>query len=307
KAISNARVDATLRLPQAQRESQEALRDSERKFSAAFNQSPLAMTITSLDEGRLVEVNESFVRMSGYTREEALGRTTQELRLWVESERRDEALKLLLAGERISSFEARFRIKSGEERIGVIGSSVIEINSRPHALNSITDITERKRAEEAIGQLAAIVESSDDAIYSNDLNDVITSWNKGAEKLFGYSAEEVICNSIMMLIPPDREDEETRVLESVRRGEKIDRYETVRRRKDGALVKISLTVSPLRDKAGNVIGASKIARDITERKLVEQALAEGARQQQALYQLADHLHRAQSLDDVYAAALGAIS
>jgi PAS domain S-box-containing protein len=162
------------------------------------------------------------------------------------------------------------------------------------------------QAEEAIGQLASIVESSDDAIVSKDLNGVIMSWNKGAEKLFGYAAEEVIGKSIMILIPPDCADEETRILESIRRGEKVDHYETVRRRKDGALVKISLTVSPIRNKEGVVIGASKIARDITERKNVEQALAESARQQRALYLLADHLHRAQSLDDIYNAALDAI-
>src|SRR5262245_11886598 len=155
-------------------------------------------------------------------------------------------------------------------------------------------------------QLSAIVESSDDAIVSKDLNGVIMSWNKGAEKLFGYTAEEVIGKSIMIVIPPDRADEEARVLESVRRGEKIDHYETVRRRKDGSMVEISLTVSPLRDEAGNVIGASKIARNITDRKRAEQALAEGAQLQSALYLLADHLHRAQSLADVYNAALDAI-
>ncbi len=301
-----ARVEAILQVQRVRRESQEALRASERKFSAAFNQSPLPMVITSLDDERLAEVNENFVRLSGYTREEALGRTAKELRLLAEWDRRDEGMKLLRAGERFYGFEARFLTKSGEERNGVIRSSLIEINSRPHALSSFTDITERKRAEDAIGQLAAIVESSDDAIVSKDLNGVIMSWNKGAEKLFGYSAEEVIGKSIMILIPPDRADEETRVQESVRRGEKIDHYETVRRRKDGALVEISLTVSPVLDKEGNVIGASKIARDINERKRVEQALAEGARQQQALYQLADHLHRALSLDDVYNAALDAI-
>jgi PAS domain S-box-containing protein len=168
------------------------------------------------------------------------------------------------------------------------------------------DLAERNRAEEAVSQLAAIVESSEDAIVSKDLNGVIMSWNKGAEMLFGYAAEEVIGKSVMILIPPDRADEETRVLERVRRGEKIDRYETVGRRKDGALVEISLMVAPLRDEAGNVVGASKIARDITERKRVERALAEGERQQRALYQLADHLHRARSLDDVYDAALDAI-
>src|SRR5262245_26398426 len=188
----------------------------------------------------------------------------------------------------------------------MIRSSSIEINSRPHALSSFTGRTERKRAEDAIAQLAAIVESSDDAIVSKDLNGVIMTWNKGAEKLFGYEAEEAVGKSIMILIPPDRADEEAHILESVRRGEKIDHYETVRRRKDGSFVEISLTVSPIWDEAGNVIGASKIAYDITERKRVEQALAEGERQQRALYQLADHLHRARSLDDVYNAALDAI-
>jgi PAS domain S-box-containing protein len=179
-----ARVEAMLQLHRVRRESQEALRASERKFSAAFNQSPLPMIITSLDDMRLAEVNESFTLLSGYTREEALGRTPDELGLLTEWERRDEGLKLLQAGQRVYSFEARFLTRSGEERIGVVRSSLIEIDSRPHALSSFTDITERKR--------------------------------------------------------------------------------------------------------------------------VEQALAEGARQQQALYQLADHLHRAQSLDDVYNAALDAI-
>src|SRR5262249_52404094 len=204
--------------------------------------------------------------------------------------------------------EARVRRADGEWRwldsYAVPRST--ESGSVPGMIGCSADITERKQAEVATGQLVAIVESSDDAIYSNDLNDVIMSWNKGAEKLFGYSAEEVIGKSIMIVIPPDREDEERRVLERVRRGEKTDHYETVRRRKDGVLVEISLTVSPLRDKAGNVNGASKIARDITERKRVEQALAEGARQQWALYLLADHLHHAQSLEDVYNAALDAI-
>src|SRR5262252_7785641 len=97
--------------------------------------------------------------------------------------------------------------------------------SRPHAHSLFTDITERKRAEDAIGRLAAIVESSDDAIVSKDLNGVIRSWNKGAERLFGYAAEEVIGKSIMIVIPPERADEEVRVLESIRRGEMIDHYE----------------------------------------------------------------------------------
>jgi PAS domain S-box-containing protein len=108
----------------------------------------------------------------------------------------------------------------------------------------------------------AIVESSVDAIISKDLAGVIITWNRGAQRLFGYTAEEAIGRSVTMLIPADRPDEEPMILGRVRRGERIDHYETVRRRKDGSLVDISLTVSPIKDEAGNIVGASKIARDI---------------------------------------------
>ncbi|MBL6938483.1 MAG: PAS domain S-box protein [Alphaproteobacteria bacterium] len=118
---------------------------------------------------------------------------------------------------------------------------------------------------------AAIVQSSDDAIISKDLNGIITSWNKGAERLFGWRAEEIIGRSVLTLIPADRHDEEPGILGRIHRGERIEHYETVRQRKDGSLVDISLTVSPIRDVSGKIIGASKIARDITERKRAEEA------------------------------------
>src|SRR5262245_25579011 len=137
------------------------------------------------------------------------------------------------------------------------------------AVNLMVDITERKQAEAAMAQMAAIVESSDDAIISKDLNGVIRSWNKGAEKLFGYTAEEVIGKSMTILIPPERVDEEPHILERIRRGEQLDHYETVRRRKDGSVIDVSLTISPILDKSGKLIGASKIARDISDRKRIE--------------------------------------
>jgi PAS domain S-box-containing protein len=126
-------------------------------------------------------------------------------------------------------------------------------------------------------RLAAIVESSDDAIVTKTLDGIITTWNKGAERIFGYSADEVVGKPITLLIPPDRVDEEPRILAQLRRGERIDHYETVRIRKDGALRHISLTISPLFDDSGAIIGASKIARDITERKQIEQALSDERR------------------------------
>jgi PAS domain S-box-containing protein len=130
----------------------------------------------------------------------------------------------------------------------------------------LVDITDRKRAEQATQQLAAIVVSSDDAIVSKDLNGVITSWNRGAEQLFGYSAEEAIGKSVTILIPEELQDEEPKILARVRRGERIDHYETVRRRKDGSLIEISLTVSPIKGDNGSIVGASKVARDITDRR-----------------------------------------
>ena len=138
------------------------------------------------------------------------------------------------------------------------------------AVNMLIDISDRKRADMQAQRLAAIVELSDDAIVSKDLNGIITSWNHGAERLFGYTAEEVIGKPITMLIPPDRMGEEPEIIGRVRRGERVDHYDTVRRRKDGSLIDISLTVSPLKDADGRIVGASKIARDITERKRAQE-------------------------------------
>src|SRR5688572_16116934 len=123
----------------------------------------------------------------------------------------------------------------------------------------------RRNATEA-ALLAAIVQSSDDAIVSKDLNGIVTSWNQAAERIFGYTAEEMVGQSIQILIPPDRPDEEPAILARLRRGERIDHYQTIRRRKDGALIHVSVTISPVRNPQGEIVGASKVARDVTEQK-----------------------------------------
>ena len=135
----------------------------------------------------------------------------------------------------------------------------------------LVDITDLKRAAEATARLAAIVESSDDAIVGKDLNGVISSWNEGAERLFGYTAQEAVGRSITMLIP--REDEEQAILERIRGGERLKQYETIRRHKDGSMIDVSLTISPVKDVEGRIVGVSAIARDITERKRAVEALA----------------------------------
>src|SRR5688500_18675358 len=138
------------------------------------------------------------------------------------------------------------------------------------AVNVLVDISDRKQAELAQAQLAAIVESSDDAIVSKTLDGQIVSWNAAAERLFGYTAEEVVGGSITVIIPPERFAEEHEILARLRRGERIDHYETVRVHKHGRRLDISVTISPVRDRSGRVIGASKVARDITARKLADQ-------------------------------------
>jgi PAS domain S-box-containing protein len=131
---------------------------------------------------------------------------------------------------------------------------------------------QRQQAQRANALLSAIVQSSDDAIISKDLNAIITSWNRGAQQIFGYTAEEAIGQPVTLLMPPDRVNEEPGLLEQIRAGKRIEHYETVRRRKDGTLLDISLTISPLHDSNGRVVGASKIARDISDRKRVEATL-----------------------------------
>jgi PAS domain S-box-containing protein len=138
------------------------------------------------------------------------------------------------------------------------------------AVNMLMDLTEYRARDEAARRYAAIVEHSDDAIVAKDLKGIITAWNRGAERLFGYTAAEAIGKPVTMLIPADRPDEEPSILARIRLGERVEHYETTRQRKDGTHVEISLTVSPVKDERGRVIGASKIARDITERRRAEE-------------------------------------
>jgi PAS domain S-box-containing protein len=141
---------------------------------------------------------------------------------------------------------------------------------------------DRMKVQRSALQLAAIVESSEDAIVSKDLDGTIATWNDGAERLFGYTAEEAVGKPVTILIPNDRFDEEPKILERIRNGERVEHFETLRRRKDGSLIDISLTISPIRDSDGRIIGASKIARDITERKLMEAKLRESESRLQEL-------------------------
>ena len=248
----------------------------------------LAAAVDSSQDGIITENlssviqtwNKSAERIFGYTAEEAIN---QPILLIIPPDLHAEEASLLVRlrnGERIDHYETTRRRKDG--RLINVALTVSPVRDAKGitigAATIVRDITERKGAERVIaevqGLVSAIVASSDDAILSKDLDGVITSWNRGAERIFGYSAEEMIGSSILKIIPPDRHPEETAILSKLRRGERVDHYETVRCRKDGGLVDISITVSPLRDIAGNIIGASKIARDISEQKRAKTALHE---------------------------------
>ena len=187
----------------------------------------------------------------------------------------------LLRGEKLKAEDLEIIVERPDgERRHVIPAPRILKNVHGKitgAINSLFDITERKRAEVAAMRLAAVVQSSHDAIAAKTLNGIITDWNQGAERIFGYKPKEIIGKSVLTLIPEDRQSEEQEILTKIGRGESLDHYETVRRRKDGRLIDVSLTISPIKGPKGEIVGASKIARDITNQKQTERRLAEQAR------------------------------
>src|SRR5947199_7145933 len=239
-------------------------------LSRTFLDSALDCIITMDATGRVQEFNPASERVFGFTRNEAVGKELAELiippRL---RERHREGLShYLKTGEgpligKLIEIEALRR--DGSEILVALAINATQVNGSPIFTAYLRDITERKRAEETNRRLAAIIESSGDAIISIDLDELITSWNKEAERLFGYSADEIIGKPITVLVPPDRHNEELGIIERLRQGERVIRYETVHGRKDGTPLDISLAVSPINDESGHVIGASKIARDIPER------------------------------------------
>ncbi|HEX3102787.1 MAG TPA: PAS domain S-box protein, partial [Pyrinomonadaceae bacterium] len=183
----------------------------------------------------------------------------------------------VLATGTVSGLENHTILKSKTGRTIPIDDSAAPIkngNEIKGVVLVFSDVSERKEAGAVAAKLASIVRSSSDAIISKDLNGIITSWNKGAEQMFGYTAEEAIGSSVTMLMPGDRVNEEPGILERIRRGEVINHYETVRQHKDGHLLDISLNVSPVYDAQGRIIGAAKIARDMTQQKLAESAVRE---------------------------------
>ena len=217
--------------------------------------------------GIIISWNRAAERMFGYTADEAVGRS---IRMIIPADRQheeDTVLAHIRAGEPLTHFETVRQRKDGSLiPISLTVSPIYDDSGRVVGASKIArDTTDRIKGAEAARRLAAVVESSDDAIVTKTLDSIIMSWNPAAERMFGYTAAEAIGRSIRMLIPDHLQDEEDLVLSKIRAGEKVDHYETTRRRKDGTDLSISLTVSPIRNEAGQIVGASKIARDVTER------------------------------------------
>jgi PAS domain S-box-containing protein len=246
-------------------------------------------------EGRITFMNGVAECLTGWLEREAMGRPLAEVFQIVNERTREPgpnpALRALREGTVVGLANHTILIaRDGTERPIDDSAAPIRDDSGTAvgAVLVFRDVTDRRRAEEAQARLAAIVESSQDAIISKTLDGVIRSWNTGAERVFGYAPEEALGRSITLIIPPDRRDEEYEILARISQGERIEHFETIRVSKQGRLIDISLTVSPIRNREGRIIGASKIARDITDRKRVDKALAEANQRKDQFIALLAH-------------------
>ncbi len=250
-----------------------ALANSEKRFQAILDNSTAVIFLKDL-QGRYVLVNRRFEELFHLRQEEVLGRTDYALFPREVADRFTENDQKVITARGPIEVEERAPQSDGVHTYLSIKFPLDGPDGLPAGICGIaTDITDRKQLVDASRRLAAIVESSDDAIIAKDLHGTITSWNQGAERIFGYTAEEAIGRPVSMLAVPDRLNEMPEILRQIVQGIRVDHYETSRMGKNGQAVQVSLTVSPVRDESGEIVGASKIARDITERRRAEAELA----------------------------------
>ena len=243
-------------------------------FRDIFNASPMGIAVETL-EGQPLFVNPAFCSMLGFSEEELRSKHCVDFSP-PEDAQKDWALFQQLRAGSIDHYqlEKRYSRKDGSLVWGSLGISLLSSHPSPLVIAIVQDITDKKKAEEARLRHAAIVESTEDAIISKNLDAVIVSWNAGAQRIFGYTESEAVGQPLTILVPPELWDEENEILGRLRAGERIERYETTRDTKAGRKVAVSLIISPIKDSTGRLVGFCKLAHDITERKRAEQALCE---------------------------------
>jgi PAS domain S-box-containing protein len=272
------------------RRAERAMRASEARMRAIFAHAAVGIALADLS-GRVEECNPAFCSILGFSADELRERAIFDLSYAEDLPKVHDCVRELLHG---SAEHYRLEHRHLRKNGSVIWSNTTvtvlrnEEGEPTQFVVILEDVTERRRAAETRARLAAVIESSDDAIITKTLDGIITSWNPGAQRIFGYAPEETIGKPVTMLIPPDQADEEPAILGRLRHGERIDHYETRRRRKDGSIITVSLSVSPLKDPDGHIIGASKIARDITRRRQADEI----AREQSEVLTLLDETGQA---------------
>jgi PAS domain S-box-containing protein len=251
------------------------------RWSATALKSIGDAVIATDGRGRVLFVNPVAEALTGWGEAEARGRPLAEVFVVVDEATRrpveSPAEQVLATGRVVGLAGPTLLLARGGGEVPIDDSAAPIVGGDGRTAGVVLvfrDVAEKRRAELLNERLAAVVESSDDIIASKDLDGVITSWNGGAERIFGYSAEEVVGRHVSMLMPPELVEDMPKILGRIRRGEKVDHYQTKRRRKDGAIIDVSLTVSPIRDAGGRIVGASKVGRDVTREKLAERERAE---------------------------------
>ncbi|NWJ49198.1 MAG: PAS domain S-box protein, partial [Chloroflexi bacterium] len=251
---------------------EEALRESEEKFAAIFQSSPVATLISNLADGLILDANSQAQEFFGYRHDLLVGHTSLELNIWLDPTLRDQLQQKLIQQGSIRNFETSFRRSNGEIRHALASYELLELGGKTLVLSLLHDITEIAKANRAQAMLAAIVESSEDAILSVNLAGCLQSWNAGATKLFGYTASEIMGQHFSLLVTSEQLEEQSRIVAKILGGEVVGHFDTFRRHKNGTKIAVSMAVSPMKTSSGEIIGVCTTIRDITARKEAEEAL-----------------------------------